>query len=229
MRCLLLPFLPSARSSSRVGQLRSSRSAAAAAAGLTSGDLSVVAHSLWSDIVKKGDTVVDATSGRGHDALFLARLALAPGAGRLLALDLQHAAVLSTQKLLAAELSEEQVRRTEVLQACHSTLATLLPPASARLIAFNLGYLPGDSDKQVVTQPATTRSALEAACSICMPGGLVSVMCYPGHAGGEEEAQTVEEFARSLPARGWTASRHSLLNRAASCPFLICLARHRID
>ena len=224
MRCLLLPLLPGYRAVPRARQ-RSVTSLASTATALSTGDLSAVAHSLWAEVVRPGDTVVDATAGRGHDSLALARLALTPGAGRLLSLDVQPAAVLSTQQLLASELSAELLSRAEVMQVCHSTLSCLLPANSTRLVAFNLGYLPGESDKQVITKPEVTREALQAACAICRPGGLVSVMVYTGHPGGEEEGRAVEEFASSLPARLWTTSRHSLLNRAATCPFLVCLHR----
>ncbi len=51
----------------------------------------------------------------------------------------------------------------------------------ARLIAFNLGYLPG-SDKATTTQRASTLQALQAAFEVLRPGGLLSVMAYTGRA-----------------------------------------------
>lgn len=45
------------------------------------------AHLLWAQVVRPGDFVVDATSGNGGDALWLAR-AVGPS-GRLLAIDIQ--------------------------------------------------------------------------------------------------------------------------------------------
>lgn len=53
----------------------------------------------------------------------------------------------------------------------------------SRLIAFNLGYLPG-GDKTVITTSKTTLLALEAAERILMPGGLISMVVYIGHPGG---------------------------------------------
>lgn len=52
-----------------------------------------------------------------------------------------------------------------------------------RLVAFNLGYLPG-SDKTVTTKPETTILALEAAERILIRDGLISMVVYVGHSGG---------------------------------------------
>lgn len=53
----------------------------------------------------------------------------------------------------------------------------------SRLVAFNLGYLPG-GDKTVITMAETTALALEAAERIVVPGGLISIVVYVGHPGG---------------------------------------------
>lgn len=52
-----------------------------------------------------------------------------------------------------------------------------------RLVAFNLGYLPG-GDKEIITRSETTLLALEAAKRILIPGGLISIVVYVGHPGG---------------------------------------------
>jgi len=188
-------------------------------------NLNTLAHRLWRSTVRPGDRVVDATAGRGHDALQLARLALSAGGGHLLAFDRQLAAVEATRQRLADTLSPEQLSRCRVEHACHSRLSTFLTPHSVRLVAFNLGYLPGsESDKSVITEPASTLAALEACEAAIMPGGLLSVMCYTGHAGGSEEAAAVEDFLASLPSRLWTCTRHSLLNRRQA-PHLVLAYR----
>ena len=69
------------------------------------------------------------------------------------------------------------------------------------VVMFNLGYLPG-GDKSLVTRPDTTLPALRAALDLLAPGGLVSVVAYPGHFGGAEESEAVEAFLRDLPPRG---------------------------
>lgn len=54
---------------------------------------------------------------------------------------------------------------------------------NSRLVAFNLGYLPG-GDKGIITQSATTLLALEAAKELLLPGGVISIVAYVGHPGG---------------------------------------------
>lgn len=54
---------------------------------------------------------------------------------------------------------------------------------NSRLVAFNLGYLPG-GDKRIITSSASTLLALEAAKDLLLPGGLISVVAYVGHPGG---------------------------------------------
>ena len=52
-----------------------------------------------------------------------------------------------------------------------------------RLVAFNLGYLPG-GDKTVITKSETTLLGMEAATRIVAAGGVISIMVYVGHPGG---------------------------------------------
>lgn len=52
-----------------------------------------------------------------------------------------------------------------------------------RLVAFNLGYLPG-GDKTIITESQTTAEAFNVAMEILMPGGLISLVVYVGHPGG---------------------------------------------
>lgn len=56
-------------------------------------------------------------------------------------------------------------------------------PLLFRLVAFNLGYLPG-GNKAITTKSETTLQALEAASRILKPGGLISLVVYVGHPGG---------------------------------------------
>ena len=55
-----------------------------------------LAHQLLAQRVQPGDVVVDATCGKGHDTLFLAR-AVGPG-GRVYAFDIQAAAIQASRE-----------------------------------------------------------------------------------------------------------------------------------
>ena len=58
---------------------------------------------------------------------------------------------------------------------------------------FNLGYLPG-ADQSCITKTASTLIALDAAVNYLAPGGVLTVVVYPGHPGGREEATAVREW-----------------------------------
>lgn len=146
-------------------------------------------------VLRRGDRAVDATVGNGHDTEFLARL-VGPE-GRVLGLDAQAEAVAATrERLTAAGL----VGCVLLRHLGHERLATAAPdgwPGGVRAVMFNLGYLPG-GDKARTTRPETTLAALDWAQALLGPGGRLAVVAYPGHPGGEAEAQAVA---------GWVGTR----------------------
>ena len=78
-------------------------------------------------------------------------------------------------------------------------------PQGVGAVMFNLGYLPY-AEKEITTDRETTLQALEAAARLVRAGGMVTVICYRGHPGGQEEAAGVlawaagkEDFVREGP------------------------------
>lgn len=145
---------------------------------------------------------VDATLGRGRDALFA--MSLLGGGGELFGFDVQARAIEESRRLFESKgvaVSTEDFpvdgARAKFFRASHADMETLLPERARGKIGaafFNLGWLPA-SDKSVVTSAAETVAALEALARVCDPAGcIVSVLCYRGHAGGEEEFCAVRDF-----------------------------------
>lgn len=152
-------------------------------------------HQLLRDADLSGSLVVDATCGRGHDTVALAKL-VGEG-GRVLAMDLQDEAIQATTRRLQAEGLLERVRLTQI---DHARLSDCLaeeaqPPAA---LVFNLGYLPG-GDKRVITRVESTLTALEQAYVAVVPGGMITVAVYSGHTGGAEEAIAVQNWMECRP------------------------------
>ena len=177
------------------------------------------AHDWISRVVLPGDTVVDATAGNGHDTVFLARLA--GPSGHVHAFDVQEEAIRSTrERLEAAGLFTSAIH---LHPASHDRLAELVS-GPVKAIVFNLGYLPG-GDKKTVTRTGSTLAALEQAAALAAPNGLLSVMCYPGHEGGDTEAEAVEAFLSRLPHHSWRTGKYQLLNTYSPAPFQICAFR----
>ncbi len=160
--------------------------------------LTLRAHEVVLGAIRSGDFVVDATVGNGHDTVFLAH-AVGPS-GRVYGFDVQQAALDATRgRLEEAGVSE----LVTLLCAGHEDMSARLPGDLAGRVGavmFNLGYLPG-SDRAVVTQPDTTAVALDDATALIRPGGIVSVLVYTGHPGGEAELEAVR-----CQCERWTGS-----------------------
>lgn len=173
-------------------------------------------HLLIGDRLRAGDVAVDATAGNGHDTLFLAEQVL-PG-GRVFAFDVQREALAATRgRLLAAGIPTESFT---LIPAGHEHLAEELPAGvkgRVQAVMFNLGYLPG-SDKSVITEVSKTTRAIVAAIEWLAPGGIMTVVVYPGHAGGAEEAREVERLAGQLPPRAIEIQHIGAVNQSASPP-----------
>lgn len=172
-----------------------------------------LAHTILRDVIREGDRVVDATAGNGHDTVFLARYV--GESGEVIAYDIQPRAIASAQQRVAAEGLAARVRWH--LQS-HATMADDLAPGSARAIVFNLGYLPGDNH-DVTTETQETLKALAAAGTVLQAGGCLSILCYPGHEEGTNEAQQVEAWATHLDR--WRVAKYAMLGTKTPAPFLL--------
>ena len=138
----------------------------------------------------EGGFAIDATAGRGHDTVFLARTV--GKSGRVLAFDIQQAAVDSTRALL-----EKEGLTAEVVLASHADMASYAEPESADCILFNLGYLPG-GDHSVYTRADSTCRAITAGLGLLKRGGLMCVTVYSGGANGYDERDALIPFLASL-------------------------------
>jgi len=181
------------------------------------------AHHLTSRALRDGDTAIDATVGNGHDTVHLAE-AVGPG-GQVIGFDIQARAIARTRERLgAAGLSDRITLHTHN----HARMIDLLPdlrPATVGAVMFNLGYLPG-GDKSKITRPESTLRALGQSLSLVRPGGVVTVVVYTGHPGGQREAAAVEGFAASVPQDEMQIVSYRFINQRNAPPEL--LAFHRL-
>ncbi|MCR4442243.1 MAG: class I SAM-dependent methyltransferase [Peptococcaceae bacterium] len=177
-----------------------------------------VCHLLLGRLLAAGQTVVDATAGNGKDTLFLAK---AVGkSGKVYAFDIQAEALEKTRSLLEAHRCLEQV---ELIHDSHEKINDYLAEPVNGFI-FNLGYLPG-GDKRITTAAGTTINALRQAVERTAPGGIIAVVVYPGHPGGEEEARETEEFLSNLVSPYWHVLAWKKLNGEKAAPALIVAYR----
>ena len=167
-------------------------------------------------VLKLGDTAVDATMGNGWDTLFLAERVGSEGA--VFAFDVQRSALTATEKRLR---KVGLLGNCELLLRGHEEMQAVVP-AGVGAIMFNLGYLPY-ADREIVTRPDTTLKALQAAISLLRVGGILSVICYRGHPSGQEEAKEVLHWGRSQGAAFCVQSPDEL--PSGESPFLLTLQR----
>jgi len=183
-----------------------------------------LAHDYWQRLLHPGDYVIDATCGNGHDTLFLANLVLKKDTnGQLLAMDTQAEAIQNTQQLLQDNLAKNMLDRVSFFNGCHSTFPSQIEKESITLIVYNLGYLPG-GNKELTTTSSTTLQSLQAALPLIVPGGAISITCYPGHPAGKVEETEILSFTNSLSPLEWSCCYHRWINRNQA-PSLILIQR----
>ena len=179
-----------------------------------------LAHSIWTQHLKKGDVVIDATCGNGHDALVLAQLTLTPSSGTLHCIDIQEQALTNSQNRLSSHLPHDLYSRVQFHHQSHVELPTCQPS----LIVYNLGYLPG-SDKVIKTASESTLKSLQNSLKTLNSSGLISVMCYPGHLEGEIEEKKLLSYLKTLDPAQFSIQSSSWINRPKH-PSLIIISKH---
>ena len=175
-------------------------------------------HRILAEYIKEGDVAVDCTAGNGHDTLFLAR---AVGeAGRVYAFDVQKEAIENTSRLL----SENGIDISNVSFICdsHANLADYI--SRPNIIMYNLGYMPG-GDHSITTTETDTLKSLEIALDLIAPGGVISVIAYPGHEEGAREMRAIKTLLSSLPTAQFEVVTITQDNRK-NAPVLFLISAH---
>jgi predicted methyltransferase len=152
-----------------------------------------------SEHINLGDVAIDATVGNGYDAEFLARCVGAQG--HVYGFDIQQQAIANTQNRLRGLGLE---RRVTLFKAGHESMEEHLDEnlrGHFAAIMFNLGYLPG-GDKSLQTQTKTTLNALTQSLNLLKVGGIITVVTYSGHTGGDSETRDVSNWLKELSSDG---------------------------
>ncbi len=177
------------------------------------------------DIIKPNDEVVDATLGNGYDTLFLIdclRQADGEVKGFLWGFDIQNQALEATQiKLNEARVNSENYSLNLV---SHAKLAEIVNSNQLAAIMFNLGYLPG-ANKSIITQTQETLKALDVSKDKLKVAGVISIMCYPGHEGGNTESDAVVAWAESLDHKQFLVKRVNSEFSSTKSAFLLWIQK----
>jgi hypothetical protein len=181
-----------------------------------------VAHDLILDILHSGDIAIDATVGNGHDTLFLAKQ-IAPS-GHVYGFDIQQAAIDSTLEKFRQDHAPDCLT---LIRASHADMEDKIPSpihGKIRVIMFNLGYLPG-GDKKIITQADSTLTALTIASRILAVNGIITLLAYPGHHGGDLETDQVENWCGQLDAKRFEVNTIYSAERKSTAPRLFVIRK----
>ncbi|MFC6039132.1 class I SAM-dependent methyltransferase [Paenisporosarcina macmurdoensis] len=174
------------------------------------------AKTLLKSTVSPGDIVIDGTAGNGHDTLFLAELV--GSTGHVYAFDVQQAAIEAT--LLRVADWQDNVT---VIHAGHETISSYVTKEISAAV-FNLGYLPG-KDHSIITQPHTTIEAIESCLHLLKVNGLIVLVVYHGHEGGDKEREDLLNYVSNLPQSFVHVLKYEFVNQQNHPPFVLVIEK----
>ena len=199
-----------------------------------------MAKTMWSQVIRMGDKVLDCTAGNGMDSAFMARLCIGNGngnsdirghiaggtssfseqsSGHIYFIDIQqHAIGNTTQLLLSKGFQPHQF--TGICGSHDVAIPAEITNQSLAVCAYNLGYLPGylEEDakrdnatprRRLITQAATSVASISRALPLLRKGGLMTIISYRGHDGGEEEFEAVQEVLSHLDPSVWRVTSNT--------------------
>lgn len=175
-------------------------------------------HMLLKEHINKGAIIVDATVGNGHDTVFLA--GLVGEKGRLISFDIQSEAIENTRERL---VNNKIIDRVKLIEDGHQNIDKYIDEEIDGII-FNLGYLPG-GNKDITTEKKTTTSAVEKGLEFLKIGGIIILVIYTGHPGGQEELKGVLDLAESLDKQKYNVLRYNFINQETSPQVLAIIRR----
>lgn len=180
----------------------------------------VQSHKYAEKIVQKGDTVVDATCGNGHDTLFLAKLT--GNTGKVYAFDIQKEALGKTRKRL---LDNGMDQRCILIPDGHEHMERYIREP-VKLVMFNLGYRPG-GDHTICTTGETTYKAIKGALKLLVVHGLIVMVVYHGGDSGFDERNFLLKILPTLNSQTTVVMMTSFINLSNNPPILVCIEKIR--
>ncbi|MDO5345260.1 MAG: class I SAM-dependent methyltransferase [Lachnospiraceae bacterium] len=176
-------------------------------------------HRLAENHIEPGDLCIDATMGNGNDTRFLCQR-VGP-AGRVLAFDIQQAALEQTEKRLREAVD---YRNYELHLESHEQMGRYAREGSVSCILFNLGYLPG-GDHRLATKADSTIRAMEEGLRLLKQGGAMSVCIYSGGDSGFEERNQVLAWLKELDSRRYLVLVTEYYNRPKNPPIPVLVVK----
>ncbi|NMA84770.1 MAG: methyltransferase domain-containing protein [Epulopiscium sp.] len=185
---------------------------------MITGTMTSMVHQILQPMIQVGQLFIDATVGNGYDTVFLAKLV--GKTGSVIGFDIQEEAILATAKKLKEEKADHQVK---LIQDSHAHLDQYVTkPIDGAM--FNLGYLP-KGDKTKITMPQSTIEAIKKSVILLKPKGIITIVSYYEHEGGEEEKRQVEKYLQALDEKKMVVGRFNYFNRTKCPPILYIIQK----
>lgn len=151
---------------------------------------------------------MDGTLGKGADMAFLCGL---DQVGEVWGFDIQQEAIDLSRDRLDGEHKEVHL----ILDSHHQVDHYIKKPIDIAM--FNLGYLPS-GDKTIVTYADTSVLAIQKVMTQLAPGGIVTVLTYPGHEEGMREHGEISRFLGQIDQKRYEIFKLSKQNVKKPCP-----------
>ncbi|WP_163536614.1 class I SAM-dependent methyltransferase [Gracilibacillus sp. YIM 98692] len=175
------------------------------------------AHTILREVVDKGEIVIDATCGNGHDTLFLSQLV--GHTGKVFGFDIQEQAINQTKN----HLQHHQCHNVQLILDGHEQVKHYVSEEIAGAI-FNLGYLP-KGDHSIITKPKATIQAIQALITLLKKKGRIVLVVYHGHTGGAEEKQALLDYCTQLDQQYFQVLQYQFINQVNNPPFILAIEK----
>lgn len=179
------------------------------------------AHYLLEKSIDKGETVIDATCGNGHDTLFLSNTV--GDDGHVIGLDIQQDAINNTNELLAEHGKKNATLHCDNhAHLSHHLESDLIGKIGGAV--FNLGYLP-KGDKAIITNAPSTIIALDTILLYLKQNGIIVLVVYHGHPGGNTEKEAILKHVIKLDQKEYNVLQYGFINQKNNPPFIIAIQK----
>ena len=178
-------------------------------------NVTILTQMMLPQFVNPGYRCIDATTGNGHDTLFLSELIGKDGF--VYGFDVQQLAIDATKEKLQGR------ENYQLICDGHEHMEQyILEPID--FVIFNLGYLPR-ADKNIKTHKTTTLLAIEAALRLLKCHGILWVVVYPGHEEGAEESEALKKYFASLEQKNYSVMTSKFVNQRNNPPYVIVVEK----
>ncbi len=177
-----------------------------------------ITKKLISENVIEGSVVVDATVGKGNDTL---KLSTAAGkTGRVYGFDIQDLAIAKTKE----RLDEIKAENVILIKDGHEKIDQYVKEEIDFCI-YNLGYLP-TGDKNLITKGKTTIESIKKSLQLLKPNGLIVIVCYIGHDGGDLEEELVSQLLADLDQKEFNVMKNEFINQKNKPPLVYIVEKN---